>query len=663
MSAPARTDGAGAPAPVVAPADPAAGPAGGSVLGALLYLTGASLGNRVRTQLRRLRQPRALLALAAGVAYVWWFLLRPAHEGGAAAVLDGAWPPRLAALALTALAAKWWLAGADERALTFTPAESSLLFPAPVSRRGLVHWKLWRAQLVILLNTVLWTVLLRGEGTELSAWRRALAVWVLLSAVTLHRLGAALFTESRRAAWEAAPDRNARWRHGLARALPVAAVALVLAMLVAPVVRAAPTLATAWDAGPRTFVRVLGLLLDDGAPAAVLAPARALVAPLFAGDAAGWVRALGPAVGLLALHYLWVLRSDAAVQELALDVAERRARRRAAAADVGVEAPGGGAWATGETAAVDLAGSGAPPGPGAAGGPGWRTTGGQAALTPRPSGAMAAVAQVRRRHRLTPPLAPVGNPAVAIVWKNAVAALRATALVRVLALYALLAGGALALALRDPRLAELASVVIAVWAVMLLVAGPLWVRFDLRHDLPHLPLLRSYPLRGRDIVAAEVTASALALTLAQLAMLGLLLLATGGTRGGAGLPPADRHALAAAAALALPGVNLATLTLQNAAALLFPAWVRPPGAPRGLEAMGQNLVTTALTLAGAAVLLALPAGLAALLYRALDPWLGAWALAPAALLASAAVALELVPVLAALGRVFERTDPSAVPSA
>jgi hypothetical protein len=164
------------------------------LLSAVAYLSAASLRNRVRVQLRRARSPRTVAAVLAGSVYVWWFLVRPANAGGAAALLADAWAPRVAALGLTALAVRWWLAGADPRALAFTPAEVHLLFPAPVTRRGLVAYKLLRAQLVILANTLIWTVILRGEGTELAAWRRALAVWVLLSVLYLHRLGAALVT-------------------------------------------------------------------------------------------------------------------------------------------------------------------------------------------------------------------------------------------------------------------------------------------------------------------------------------------------------------------------------------------------------------------------------------------------------------------------------------
>ena len=253
--------------------------------------------------------------------------------------------------------------------------------------------------------------------------------------------------------------------------------------------------------------------------------------------------------------------------------------------------------------------------------------------------------------------------ALAIVWKNAVAALRATALARVLALYGVVAAGLLALSTRDPRLAEIVTVVVGVWLTMLLVAGPLWVRFDLRQDLAHLAVLRAWPLAGRDVVGAEVLASTLALTVAQLAILVLLFVASLGAPFALGFSLDERAAGLATAALGLPGLNAASLTVQNGAALLFPTWVRPSAGPRGVEAMGQNLLSTGLAIVFAAALLALPGAVSALLAWGLWPMLGPWALPPAAALLTAGTTLEMRPVHAWLGRVFERTDPSALGAA
>lgn len=617
-------------------ATPAAA-ARGHLLAAAVFHALASARNRLRARLARLRSPRTLLALVVGAAYLWWFLIRRGTWGDGtptdAATGDPVpLPLALPALAVTLLAAKWWLVGADPRALAFTPAETSLLFPAPVTRRALVQWKLWRAQGALLLNVVLWTVILRGgadllHGTFVPAptLRRALALWLLFTALYLHRLGAALRT----AGWRAAADDGraagaTRWRWWLAQALVVAGVAAIAA----PLWQARAALRIGWIVGLPAFLRATDAALAAPPAAWVLAPARALLAAVRAApDAAAWPAAVGLSAALVLAHYLWVVRTDVAVHEVALAAVERGAR--------GGLAP----WRRRARPAAD------------------------ATRAPDAADAPAADSPAFARRR-APRLAPTGHPAVAILWKNGVAAWRSRGLVRVLGLYAVLAAGALPLAARDPVWAELVTVLLATWGAMLVLGGPLVVRTDLRQDLAHLALLRAFPLRGRDVVLAEVLASTLALTAAQLALLLLTTVASAFVPVGLGESIAERVAWALGAACALPAVNLGSLLLHNAAALLFPAWVRPAGAPaRGVEATGQGLVGTAVVLALLAVLLALPAALAWGAWAVLAPPLGHWAFAPAALLGSVATALELWPAFGWLGRVFERTDPNEVGAA
>jgi hypothetical protein len=484
---------------------------------------------------------------------------------------------------------------------------------------------------------VIWSVLLRGGGGEPAAWRRAAALWVVLSVMFLHRTGAALATggwqaraaaahDARRDQGDEPADADDRAAHGwaarLAALAPAAVFAGVAGALLAGVAERQMALRAAWDLGLTRFAPALAAALDHPAAHAVLTPARLVVAPLFAAPAggAGWGRAIAAALAVLALHYLWVLRTDAAVHELGTAAGARwralRSERRV-----------------------------------------------RAGVRDAPAGREAARPAEGVRRRPAPRLAPLGWPATALIWKNLVAASRAAALGRLLALFAVAAAGVLAVAARAPRVAELAGVVAGVWGAMLVIAGPTWVRVDLRHDLPHLPFLRAAPLAGRDVVAAEIAASTLALTAVQFAAFTLLGLATLGARDGYGFSGTERAAAALAGALALPGVNAALLTVHNGAALLFPAWVRPPGAPRGMEAMGQNLVLTALTLAAAVLVLA-PAAVAAgaawwATDRATGGAAGPWAWAPGALTGTLAALGVLAPVVLWLGRVFDRTDPPA----
>ena len=161
----------------------------------LWYLAGRSTRNRLARQLRRLRTPRYALALVLGLAYLWFVGIYQRSSST---------PPKLSAASLELMAAAgvlgivaWvWVFGADRRALAFSRAEVTFLFPAPVTRRELVHYKLLRGQLVILFNTVLWTALFTGGWSGSAPWRRALAIWTVLTTLALHRLGIALLRGS-----------------------------------------------------------------------------------------------------------------------------------------------------------------------------------------------------------------------------------------------------------------------------------------------------------------------------------------------------------------------------------------------------------------------------------------------------------------------------------
>jgi ABC-2 type transport system permease protein len=584
-------------------------PRSGSVLAAFLYLSARTLRNRARVQLRRLRTPRQAVALVVGVAYFWYFLVRPARGGGfGASVLGGDWALLLASVGLALLVAKWWLFGADPRALAFTPAEVQFLFPAPVSRRGLVHYKLLRAQLFILVNTVIWSVLLRGGGTELSAWLRAAALWMLFSTLYLHRLGAALSTAS--AVGHGAAGRR---RH----ALPIAVFSAGFIAVAYGFALEAPLLSRAWSFGYVSFFESAADVLRTPVPWAVLLPFRTLVAPTFALAPAVWVQMILPAALIMLVHYLWVLRTDATFEEAALEASARRA--------------------------AELAAHGTRP---AAGG---------AAI----GDAVQPTGRARRLHRWSPRLAPVGPPAVALVWKNVVAATRADSLVRQLGLFAVMVTAAAAFSFSGDRLSSLAAGVAAAWGALLVVAGPLWVRFDLRHDLPRIDVLRALPLHGREVVAAEIASSALLLTVFQWVLLVAMLVATAGNRA-LPLTPSDRLAVALALALVLPAVNAVSLTIQNAAALLFPGWVRLSAGPRGVEAMGQNMMSTVASFLLLLVGLLVPMAGAVAMLVAFRPLLGLWSLLPAAVAATAIVGAELYPIVVWLGRVFEKTDSAAI---
>jgi hypothetical protein len=325
--------------------------------------------------------------------------------------------------------------------------------------------------------------------------------------------------------------------------------------------------------------------------------------PILAQSWAEWGRAMVPAAALLLLHYIWVVRSDAAFQESA--AAAALARHRAG-----------------------------------------RHAGRAPRFTARP----------------IPRLAPAGRPAGALLWKNLAAVVR-TGRARSTVVGFAAAGLMVALLWVGGKgtILEIVGWLATMWAGILLILGPQWVRNDLRTDLSRLALLRSYPLAGRTVVGAETTGSTVVLTALQLGLAVVAYLAF--WAGGVHEPsPELRTAALLGAAVFLPPINFLAMLIQNGAALLLPAWVRlGPDRPMGVEALGHNMLVMVGFAAILAVLLLAPAAVAGGVFLGLEPVAGWWAAAPAAAGALVVTAFEARLRLARLGRVFEATDPSAIP--
>jgi hypothetical protein len=566
------------------------------MIGPLGYLAARSTRNRLFRQLRRLRTPRYALALLMGLAYLWYIAVRQRPGSGAAGVSPET-VELLAATGGTAVLLWTWIFGADRRALAFSRAEVTWLFPAPLTRRQLIQYKLLRSQSVILLNVLLWTFLLSGGWAGTGPWRRAGAIWILLTTLALHRLAVALL-------------RGSLLEHGRAafraRALTLTLVAVATTALLVDVIQVAPALSRGWDLGLKEFLAAAHGLAIRPVPAAWLLPGRLLVRPMVAQSWAEWGRAILPAAGILIAHYVWVVRSDAAFVESAAAAALARHR------------------------------SG-------------RYAGRAPRFTARP----------------VPRLAPAGWPAGALLWKNLAAVVRAgRARETVLGFTAAaLAVVILSVAGGSGTLLEIVGWLAAMWAGFLLVLGPQWVRNDLRTDLSRLALLRSYPLRGKTVVAVETAGSTAVLTALQLGLAGIAYLAFWG--GEVRDPSLElRTAVLAAALVFLPAVNFLAMLIQNGAALLLPAWVRVGSdRPIGVEALGHNMLVMSGFVAILAALLLAPAAAAAAVFIGLEPVSGWWAAAPSAAGALVVAVLEALLLLSGLGRVFEATDPSAVPPA
>ena len=124
------------------------------MIGALVYLQVQSVRNRLRVRIGRLKKPKYLVGALVGAAYFYFFFLRNlfASSRAPAAVNPSSSPETLAltellgALVLLAMAGVAWIFPRERAALVFTEAEIAFLFPAPVTRKTLIHFKLLRSQ-------------------------------------------------------------------------------------------------------------------------------------------------------------------------------------------------------------------------------------------------------------------------------------------------------------------------------------------------------------------------------------------------------------------------------------------------------------------------------------------------------------------------------------
>jgi len=594
--------------------------------GALLYLRAASLCNLARARVRRLRQPKYLFGAAAGAAYFYLFFWRrfaaapsEAFSGpaaiGAVAVAGGA---LVAAAFWLGRILLGWLAPVGGSALRFSEAEIAFLFPAPISRRRLIHYRLLSAQVGLGLSAVVLGLLVQRMGGGGGSWPcRIAGAWIVFATMDLHSIGIAL-TLAR------LQERGAdvrRWRAGvlLTLALYVAALAWAAGRSLAA---AAPLAAEGVEGAPA----LLQAALTSGPLPGLLLPFRILTGPLLASGARAFLVALPAALGLLALHYAWVLSAETDFAEGAMAAAARRAAR------VG-------------------------------GGRGGRDAENQGAEGARPRAA--------RRTRGEPfRLVPQGRPELAFLWKNLLSIQNALtdrgflrlglllAVVLLLGLRGLLAARARAGA------ADVSVAVVAIAAGVgfyTLVLGPQLARQDLRSDLPNIDLLKTYPLAGWQVALGELLAPTALLTgVLWLAILAATV-ALAGSRTANAFGPVLRGTIALCLGAVAPLACLFQLLVPNALMILFPGWYQASRSRGGgVEVMGQRLIFVFGQLIVAALALGPAAFAAALLIFASQ-----WLIGPVAavLLATAAVLAMIGGEVAVgiwwLGERFERFDLSS----
>ena len=258
-------------------------------------------------------------------------------------------------------------------------------------------------------------------------------------------------------------------------------------------------------------------------------------------------------------------------------------------------------------------------------------------------------------------LALSGRTETAFVWKGALQTFRIVdirVLIRLVLIVAWLVS-AVALFGRARGLAQALGLLAAFGAAFVALIGPQILRVDLRQDLQHLEVLKTWPVRPAAVVRGEIVWPATVITALAwtLGVIGMFLSAAAFSR----TTMSWRMAPGAAAMILAPALVLAQYTIHNATALIFPAWI-PLGhaRPRGVDAMGQRLI-----MLGATWLVLILAwrpvrSSGGMLWLAFYRFVGPWILIPAALCARRLSLVEVLMATEALGPAYERLDLTSV---
>lgn len=570
--------------------------------GAFAFLILRSLKNRVLTRLRRLRKLPYLISVLAGLVYLGFIFLYPYYGGvsrppqGSLLPDGGGMPIAESGFALL-LSAAFALQIYRTRAESpvFSEAEVQWLFPAPVSRKALIHYHAARSQAGILFG-VLISVLIFGRG--LTFHRAGLlfaALWALYSLLYLGRV--AVIFAKRSLKERGVPEWKTRsWTIGALLVFAGSTLWWIRNHIPSPSMHGE----VAWN--------ILDWLMQVSGSGPVYwatFPFRLAVRPIFAAETARFGFDFVVVGIMMLLLYVMILLSR-------VDLAGAVGVRPAEAAGLGSIRK--------ERDTKVLRGG-------------------------------------RPRHppfRLNP----AGPAFVALYWKNLMITggfttgkVRAglLALAAVLILIQPASGG---------RAGLIVGSVAVSLAGFLALMGPIIFREDLRTDLKNIDMLKTYPIPGWGVVLGEALAPTTVLTALEWALVLIAVFLLPGSEESP-WGARERIVAALSALPILPWVSLIGVLIQNAAALLLPGWMALDREhERGVEAMGQRLIASIagvllLLVAG------LPAGIAfAAVYFAGFGVIGPSILPMASLAAALTLGAVAGFGILWLGRLFDRLDPA-----
>jgi len=573
------------------------------VINASVYIAVCTAKNRLLVRLRRLREPRYLVGAVVGVAYLYFAVFARGRRPGVRFGRNGR--PQPADFGANVAMAGTSLGGLTMLVLAalawVTQTKSALLEFSQAEIAFLFPAPATRRQLLVhrmirsQIGSLIGSAFIALFATPFSGLGRA-RLAVSIWAVML----------TMRVYYAAVLLTRARLRSSVAaerRAAWIPVGGLLGAVAVVSVSVARELLQPI--SGASDFFVHLARATSSGPASVVLWPFMAILRPPFAATTQAFLSALAGSVLVLAAVTAWMLLGDGMFDEVA--------------------GQGG--------AARDLAPGQAAAAPSRARGIGW-----------------------------TLPL--TGRPELALLWKGAMETFRGVSARAVRLAIPLLVGvGGAAFGIMGANgmrgAAAAVSVIGGIVAAVSVVFGPQLVNSDLRTDLGHLEVLKTWPMRAADVIRGEMAWPVLLVS--SVMCVSVAIAALFSTQAVPNVPFVSRWSYALAAVVAGPALVAAQFVVHNTAAILFPAWVQlGTQRTRGIDAMGQRLITLAavvLSLAAFAIPGALAGGVIWLIFHRL---VGDVVYVPAAVAFAIVVLIEVVVATELLGPAYERIDLSSI---
>jgi len=612
----------------------------------LLRLLMMSLRGRLLRWARQLKRPKYLVGFVLGTLWILFWAFNWMSQGIVQAKFVGSQAfeqlggvaseplQLLAAVGFALVVSLGWLLPFGRLALPLKESELHLLLPAPLTRRQLIQYALLKAQVPIVITTVVFTILW-GSGSRRGLMFVALwllfnlldhySKWLTMTQLRLRQVSSLVS----RAVWVSIWAALALFWGALAPRLYAYGLAIYEAIGLEEI-DFGGTLDRGDAAGVEQILARVADVPTDPVLALLLAPFRWVIAPLFNTGVGEFTLGLVPGALALILLHEGIVRSRARFEDAAFEHARKEATKKS------------------------------------------------------PTRRYRKLSESSRK-RSPFSLPPVGRPEMAIIWKNIMQCTRIPLTWLVAGGFGLLTAVALIPALFQAH--DAVFIFIAMMGVIFLPMIP-WIsvfalRNDIRMELPQIDLTRTLPLPGFRYVMAAIVSPAIVGTLIGALAVGLTVSAYAGIRI-RGLMFGERlygempftnlsrileQPLGLTIGLLIAGVlpivaGSAVLCsgMNNLVTLMFPAWIGlGPTTVKGMAALGHRMLL-AMVLALAMLVALIPGAamvtLAILIQVMLDMGWSGWLLPVWGLLVAVPMFVEAWLIAIVAGRLWDALDPS-----